>query len=181
MFSRIKKIFRAHRSDDETARGFWHDFFLPRPTKVFFLRLAAVALLTWIFFRFFLMPCVIDGSSMLPTYRDHSINFCCLWSYRFSPVRRGDVVVADYFANRYLLKRVVALQGETVEFREGTLLVNGKELPEPYVRYRANWNLPPRKVAQGCCYIVGDNRGQPAREHLFGQIPLRQIKGKPLL
>lgn len=57
-----------------------------------------------------------------------------------------------------LLKRVVALEGEEVSFRQGKLLVNGKELEEPYLRHPCEWDLPPRKVEKDSVYVVGDNR-----------------------
>ena len=79
-----------------------------------------------------------------------------------------------------LLKRVVAIEGEQVEFREGRLLVGGKELEEPYVRYPCRWNLSPRRVEKDCVYVVGDNRNMPIENHHFGQTLKSRIIGVPL-
>jgi signal peptidase I len=79
-----------------------------------------------------------------------------------------------------LLKRVVALAGEQVEFRAGKLFVDGKELAEPYVKFPYTWNLPPRQVAKGHVYVVGDNRKMSIAEHDFGQTPITRLRGKPL-
>jgi len=79
-----------------------------------------------------------------------------------------------------LLKRVVAWEGEQVEFYKGKLLVDGRELEEPYVRYPCNWNLSPRRVEKDCVYVVGDNRNMPIENHHFGQTPKRRIVGGPL-
>ncbi|MGZ3604221.1 MAG: S26 family signal peptidase, partial [Thermodesulfobacteriota bacterium] len=79
-----------------------------------------------------------------------------------------------------LLKRVVASEGEQVEFREGRLLVDGKELEEPYVRYPCGWNLSPRRVEKDCVYVVGDNRNMPIENHHFGQTSKSRIIGVPL-
>jgi signal peptidase I len=79
-----------------------------------------------------------------------------------------------------LLKRVVALEGEWVEFRDGKLLINSKELDEPYLHYPCNWNLSPRHVEVNCVYVVGDNRNMPMENHYFGQTPIRRIMGVPL-
>jgi len=76
-----------------------------------------------------------------------------------------------------LLKRVVALPGETVEFREGELYVDGNLIEEPYVHHRSNWELPPRTVAPGHIYVVGDNRGTPMVRHKFGEINMNRIVG----
>ena len=79
-----------------------------------------------------------------------------------------------------LLKRVVALEGEEVEFRKGRLFLNGKEIDEPYLKYRGNWELPPRRVEKGNVYVIGDNRGVPMKNHTFGQTPINRILGMPL-
>jgi len=79
-----------------------------------------------------------------------------------------------------LLKRIVALEGEQVAFRNGRLMVEGKELEEPYVRLPCNWNLSPRQVDKGCLYVVGDNRSLPMETHYFGQTPVKRIVGVPL-
>ena len=76
-----------------------------------------------------------------------------------------------------LLKRIVALPGETVEFRKGLLYVNGNLLDEPYVRYHSDWELSPRKIAPGHVYVVGDNRGTAMVRHRFGEITMSRIVG----
>lgn len=118
---------------------------------------------------------------MEPTYRDGGINFCYKLRYIFSELKRYDVVAIRFAGNRVmLLKRVVALEGDRVEFRDGKLIVNGEEMDEPYVRYSCNWNLPPRQVEKDCVYVVGDNRNMPIENHHFGQAPLKRIIGVPL-
>ncbi len=76
-----------------------------------------------------------------------------------------------------LLKRIVALPGETVAFRKGELYVDGKLVDEPYVLHRSNWELPPRTIAPGHVYVVGDNRGTPMVVHKFGEINMNRIIG----
>ena len=180
MFNWWKKISSAHRSDDTTAQGELREFLFPKLKLPFFIRMGIVAAVTAIVFGVFLMPCVIDGESMLPTYDSSGLTFCKKWSYWFSEPQRGDVVIIKYASNIYLLKRIVALEGDTVEFRRGKLYINGIEQDEPYVKYLSNWNLKPRQVAPGSCYVVGDNRSQRMHEHVFGQISLERIAGEPL-
>jgi signal peptidase I len=101
--------------------------------------------------------------------------------YLFSEAKRHDVVTVRLAGSRVmLLKRVVAREGERVEFRDGKLFVDGKEIEEPYVRYPCNWNLPPREVEEGCIYVVGDNRSMPIENHHFGQASKKRIMGVPL-
>jgi len=118
---------------------------------------------------------------MEPTYHDNGFNFCWKPSYFFSRVRRFHVVAVRLAGERVmLLKRVVALEGEQVEFREGVLFVDSEEVPERYVVYPCNWNLPARKVEKGCVYVVGDNRNMPIEQHVLGQVEVKRVVGKPL-
>ena len=156
-------------------------FFWPSLTPQFLLRLALVAGVAYLFFGYLCIPLRIKGASMEPTYHDGSWNFCWRGAYLFSEPRRSDVVLVRFAGSKVmLLKRVVALAGEQVEFRNGKLFVNGKEIHEPYVRYPCDWNLPPRQVEGGCVYVVGDNRSLPMEGHQFGQASVKRIVGVPL-
>ena len=79
-----------------------------------------------------------------------------------------------------LLKRVVAREGEQVEFREGKLFVDGREVVESYVRFPCNWNLASRRVEKDSVYVVGDNRSMPIENHHFGQASKIRVMGGPL-
>ena len=156
-------------------------FFFPSLTPRFLIRVSVVALGAYFFFSNVLIPIHIRGTSMEPTYRDRTFNFCWRGSYLFSKPKRYDVVTVRFAGNKVmLLKRIVALEGEQVEFRGGKLMVEGKELEEPYVRLPCHWNLPPRQVDQGCVYVVGDNRSLPMETHHFGQASVKRIVGVPL-
>lgn len=91
------------------------------------------------------------------------------------------MVAVRFAGNRVmLLKRIVALEGEQVEFRNGRLFVNGQLIDEPYVVYPCDWNLQPRHVEKDSVYVVGDNRNMPMERHYFGQAAIRRVIGVPL-
>jgi signal peptidase I len=118
---------------------------------------------------------------MEPTYMNGGFNFCFRLQYIFSEPRRHDIVAIRLAGERViLLKRVVGLEGDLVEFRDGTLFINEKEVDEIYVRRPSNWNLPPREVDKDHVYVVGDNRSVPIDVHQFGQTPVDRIIGGPL-
>jgi signal peptidase I len=153
-------------------------FLLPNPTRGFLLRLLVVTLAAVLLFTQVLIPLRIEGRSMEPTYEDGGFNFCWRWRYLFSEPKHGDVVVIRFAGRRVmLLKRVVALAGETVEFRDGVLLVDGHAMKEPYVQTASDWRLAPRPVEPGKVYVVGDNRGVPMSQHSFGQVERQRIIG----
>lgn len=156
-------------------------FFLPSLTPAFLIRAGCVALFAYLIFGHLLTPFRIKGHSMEPTYQNGEFNFCWRIRYLFSTIKRGDVVVIRFTGQRVtLLKRVVALEGEEVEFRDGRLFINGKELNEPYIHTPYHWTLPPRRVEPNSIYVVGDNRSGLMQNHFFGQASLPRILGGPL-
>lgn len=156
-------------------------FFFPSLTPTFLIRASLVALFAYLFFGHICTPLLIRGQSMEPTYLNGRFNFCWRLCYIFSGPKRYDVVAIRFAGEKVmLLKRVVAVEGERVEFRHGKLLVDGNEIDEPYIRYPCHWNLPVRQVKKDCVYVVGDNRNIPIENHFFGQAPLKRIVGVPL-
>ncbi len=157
------------------------EFLLPRIDRRYLLRVAVVALVAYVVFGHVLMPARIKGSSMEPAYRNGRVNLCFRLRYLFSEPRHGDLVMVKFRRGRFMyLKRVVAVAGDTVEFRGGVLLVNGREVDEPYVVNPCDWDQPPRKVETGNIYVVGDNRDMPIEDHSFGSADLKRVKGAPL-
>lgn len=163
------------------TRTRWREFLCPRVTPRFFLRVAILATVVFTVGRFLLQPVVVWGESMEPTYASRGFNFRVAFAYWFTAPKRGDIVILQYEGRRrMLLKRVLAFAGETVEFRNGVCLVDGKALSEPYVKENAQWTLSPRKVASGHIYVMGDNRGVPPEMHVGGEIACSRILGRPL-
>lgn len=157
------------------------NFFCPDITGRYLLRVAVVALTAFIVFKYVLIPFRIQGESMAPAYVTGSFNFCFTLRYVFSGPKPPDVVTVRMAGQSVmLLKRVVATGGQTVEFREGRLFVDGKIVDEPYVSGKSDWNLAPVMVKPGNVYVVGDNRSMPAGRHTFGQTPVNRIAGAPL-
>lgn len=72
----------------------------------------------------------------------------------------GDIVVFADPQNEgeYLVKRIVAITGDTVELQGGALHVNGRYVSEPYVKEPLFLHYPPYEVPAGCCFVLGDNR-----------------------
>lgn len=156
-------------------------FFFPSITPKFLIRVSLVALLAYLFFGYLCIPFSVHGISMEPTYHNGGVNFCWRLRYLFSELKRHEVVTVRFAGSKVmLLKRVIAFEGEQVEFRNGKLFVDGKEIEEPYVRYPCRWNLSPRQVEKDCVYVVGDNRSMPIESHHFGQASKKRIIGMPL-
>jgi signal peptidase I len=145
------------------------------------IRIVCVGIFAYLLFGHVLIPFRIKGHSMEPTYQNGQFNFCWKFRYLFSKPQRGEVVVVRFSGQKVmLLKRIVALEGDEVQFRNGKLFVNRKEMDETYIRYPCNWNLPPRRVEASSVYVIGDNRDGPIENHFFGQTSILRILGTPL-
>ena len=119
---------------------------------------------------------------MEPTYGSIGFTFCWCPAFFFSKPKRGQVVIIKYIGRKMLLlKRVVALEGDTVEFRKGVLLVNGEPFKGGWQeKGPCDWQLEERTVEPGNVYVVGDNRSVDINEHIFGQVPASRVIGVPI-
>jgi signal peptidase I len=127
----------------------------------------------------------VQGTSMSPELRDGERILVNKFLYYFGDIHRGDVVVFWYPEDPELsfIKRVVALPGETVEIRSGTVLVNGSPIDEPYVA-GPNADLrtfESQEVKPGHFYVLGDNRKGSNDSRSWGLVPKRYIYGKAFL
>jgi signal peptidase I len=150
--------------------------------KLTFLRLVLIALLSFLIFRYLLLPVRIAGESMEPTYRNNSINFIYTLKYSECLPDYGDIVAVSMAGRRVmLLKRVVALPSDTVAFQDGQLYINDRLKKEPYLVYDSDWDMEQIKLESDEFFVVGDNRSMPKKNHAFGRVKLMRIIGAPLL
>ncbi|HDU1153236.1 TPA: type I signal peptidase SipZ, partial [Listeria monocytogenes] len=91
---------------------------------------AVLAVLIAVIIRFYLfVPILVDGISMMPTL--HSDDRVII--NRFGNVDRFDVIVFRESDGKEYIKRVIGLPGDTVEYKEDQLYINGKKYNEPYL------------------------------------------------
>ncbi len=121
----------------------------------------------------------IDGDSMEPTMHDGQYVIISKMSYRLGDPERGDVIVFRYprGPERDFIKRIIGLPGDTVEVRDGTVLVNGDPLEEDYIAsppaYENTW-----KVGAGEYFVLGDNRNNSSDSHTWGMLPAGNVIGR---
>ena len=80
----------------------------------------------------------IVGSSMSPTFNSQEIVILNRLHYRFFDIKRYDIVSFEYDSTKYLIKRVIGLPGETIEYKDNILYVNGKKVKEEFLAKRYN-------------------------------------------
>lgn len=101
-------------------------------------------------------------------------------TYRFfHGPRRGDIVVIDMpEQSEMLIKRVVALPGETVEVRRGKVYIGGEEINEPWPVNQGGGSYGPHTIPPLHVFVLGDNRGASNDSRSFGPIPIEHVVGR---
>ena len=123
-----------------------------------------------------------DGPSMQPNLHRGDRMLTEKISYRFHPPRRGDVVVVDRPGNqKTLVKRVIAVAGETIEVRGGHAWVNGQPLDEPWVERFGGPGYGPEVVPEEHIFILGDNRAVSHDSRAIGPVPVDSVRGHVVL
>ena len=131
---------------------------------------------------FLYQPVKVEGTSMAPLLSDQERIFINKFVYRFEPIQRGDVVVFWYPLDhtKSFIKRVVGLPGETIQIQQGTLYVNGKTVPEPYVppQYEDSSDFGPVRVPKDSFFVLGDHRISSNDSRVFGPVASQFIYGR---
>jgi signal peptidase I len=133
---------------------------------------------------------VVDGSSMLPTLKDGQMVAVNKLAYRIGSLKHGDVAVFEAkktaigpTEKRVLIKRIIALPGDTIAISAGKVLLNGEELREDYTDVLIDTDMELLLIEEGQVFVMGDNRNPrgswDSRE--FGPIPMDSIMGKAFL
>jgi signal peptidase I len=151
-----------------------------------FILIGAFALVFGFVRPFVVEAFYIPSGSMIPTLEVGDRVLVNKFIYRFEEPERGDVVVFESVepnedgSRDDLIKRVVAVGGDEVAVRDGTLFINGEPQDEPYV----NGEFPdasffgPTVIPEGHVFAMGDNRSNSRDSRFFGPVPVENIEGE---
>lgn len=178
------KDIQVHHPEDAARSTLWAEGRLLLRDLIFALMIAALVIV------FVVQPVKVEGTSMLPRLHDGErifVNKLIYYDeYRWAPkVERGDIVVFWFpdDPSKSYIKRVVGLPGDTVELRDGNVLINGGILTEHYLDPKSNLstrNLPPVYVKPNYYFVMGDNRDNSSDSRSWGLVPKKYVYGKAL-
>ena len=125
----------------------------------------------------------IPSGSMIPTLQVKDYILVNELQYHFCHPARGDVAVFHppdtYHGDKEdLIKRVVGIEGDTIEIRDHKLYRNGEPVSEPFINEEMNSDFPPFRVKPGHIFMMGDNRNDSYDSRYWGDVPYKNYVGK---
>ncbi|MCE5168035.1 signal peptidase I [Paenibacillus profundus] len=159
--------------------------------KAIAIAVILVVIVRWLLFA----PFIVDGPSMEPNFWTGERLIVNKILYEFREPKRGEVVVFHVpQENRDLIKRVIGVAGDTIEYRGDDLFVNGQKVEEPYIqealdqahkndelyndRNFPNDLIQQNKVPEGQIFVMGDHRSNSTDSRMLGFIPLSDVIGR---
>lgn len=154
----------------------------------FLLMVAVVFAAAWVLRTFVIAPYQIPSGSMETTIMISDKLFSEKVSYYFRGPRPGEIVTFNdpEVEGRTLIKRCIAVGGQTVNLQDGAVYVDGQRLDEPYTNGLESLPLAtatgveisyPFTIPEGYVWVMGDNRTNSADSRYFGPIPVDSVTG----
>ncbi len=157
------------------------------------VKIVVISLVIIIPVRYFLIqPFYVKGASMEPNFYDKEYLIIDEITYRFENPKRGDIIVFRYPRNpqEYFIKRLISLPGESVQIKDGDVIIYNAENPDGFVLQEdylekgvKTYGLSDSKIELGAneFFVLGDNRNSSKDSRSFGPVNASYITGRVLL
>ena len=144
-----------------------------------------IIILVVLFIKAFIVtPIKVNGESMYKTLEESDIMILNKTAYYFNKPERFDIVVVD-MPDEYLIKRIIGLPGEHIEYINNTLYVDGKKVKENFKHGKTDdfniEELGSNTIPENTYLVLGDNRGNSLDSRELGFIREDQLLGRTSL
>lgn len=126
--------------------------------------------------QFIVTPIRVNQSSMNNTLFDKDIMILDKISYRFKDIKRFDIVVIKR-NKEYLIKRVIGLPGDMIEYKDNKLYVNNEIVKEDFLHKQTDDYKLEKVIPDNYYFVVGDNRPNSLDSRVIGLISKDEILG----
>ena len=138
---------------------------------------------------FIVTPVIVRGDSMDETLHDGEVLILNKISYKFSNIERYDIIVIKDEDDDYIIKRVIGMPGDDIEYKNNKLYINGKKVNKSFTKDETedfdleeicdiNNDECENGIPKGKYLVLGDNRDISADSRIKGLIDKKQIMGK---
>lgn len=148
--------------------------------RTFVISLIAVFLIT----QFIIKPIRVDGNSMYPTLKNGELGIASVFKTYNQNIKRFDIVIIKLESKEYLIKRVIALPNEVIEYKDDTLYINNQKVDEAFFNeeYKSQYDIftsdfGPIQLDDDEYFCLGDNRINSKDSRYYGAFGTSQIKG----
>ncbi len=163
-------------------------------TVIVFLLVVILAVTSALIVKYYVISTfVVEGTSMWPTLDggagemmdDDLTNGEILYLNKLAKIRRGDIIVCtpDWpsLGGRTIVKRVIGIEGDSVQILDNKVYLNGELLDEPYIKEEMNTANGFWEIGKGELFCMGDNRNESLDSRSGGTVALSCVVGRCFL
>ena len=160
------------------------DWFSIREFIIDFVKLIIVIIIILFLMIYVVSVTQVVGNSMNSTLENGDVLILNKFKYRFTDIKRGDIISLEYADTKYLIKRVIGLPGDKVSIRDNTLYINGELYVENYLDEGLEYDdfdlssLGYDTIPEDMYLVLGDNREDSLDSREIGLISKDEVIGK---